>query len=118
MKCEEARELMSDYFEQYLAEPEASLLTEHLADCGECQAELEELEKTLEVVHGLPRQAPIDDLWPEFAPKFAEIRAETPVSFLERIRLYFVRLIHAIAEGWAIFITTVRMTYARTGGLP
>jgi predicted anti-sigma-YlaC factor YlaD len=113
MECQEARELMSDYFEQYLAEPEAGLLAEHLADCGECQSELAELEKTLSVVHGLPRQAPISDLWPEFAPKFAEIRAEMQISLLERIRLYFVRLFDAIAEGWAIFVTTVRMTYAR-----
>ena len=113
MKCQEARELMSDYFEQYLAEPEAGLLAEHLQGCGECQAELEELEKTLAVVHGLPRQAPIADLWPEFAPKFAEIRAEMGISLPERIRLYFVRLFDALAEGWGIFVTTVRMTYAR-----
>ena len=113
MECQQARELMSDYFEQYLAEPEKGLLAEHLADCGECQAELAELEKTLDVVHGLPRQGPISDLWPEFAPKFAEIRAETRVSLLERIRLYFTRLFDALAEGWAIFVTTVRMNYAR-----
>lgn len=113
MECQEARELMSDYFEQYLAEPEAGLLAEHLADCNECQVELAELEKTLEVVHGLPRQAPISDLWPEFAPKFAEIRAEMQVGLLERMRLYFVRLFDALAEGWAIFVTTVRMNYAR-----
>ena len=113
MECQQAKELMSDYFEQYLAEPEKGLLAEHLADCGECQNELAELEKTLEVVHGLPRQGPMGDLWPEFAPKFAEIRAEMETSLLERIRLWFVRLFDAIAEGWAIFITTVRMNYAR-----
>ena len=76
--------------------------------------ELADLEKTLSVVHGLPRQAPIGDLWPEFAPKFAEIRAEMGISLLERIRLYFVRLFDSLAEGWAIFISTVRMTYARS----
>lgn len=113
MECREARELMSDYFEQYLAEPEEGLLREHLADCGECRAELADLEKTLTIVHGLPRQAPIADLWPEFAPKFAEIRAEMQVSLLERMRLYFVRLFDALSEGWAIFVTTVRMNYAR-----
>ena len=113
MDCQQARELMSDYFEQYLAEPEASLLAEHLADCGECQAELEELGKTLAVVHGLPRQQPMGDLWPEFAPKFAEIRAEMQISLLERIRQWLIRLLDAIAEGWAIFVTTVRLNYAR-----
>jgi len=113
MECQEARELMSDYFEQYLAEPERFLLSEHLADCGECQAEMADLEKTLAAVHGLPRQGPINDLWPEFAPKFAEIRAEMQIGLLERMRLYFVRLFDALAEGWAIFVTTVRMNYAR-----
>jgi len=104
---------MSDYFEQYLAEPEESLLDEHLAECEKCRAELAELEKTLAVVHDLPRQGPMGDLWPEFAPKFAEIRAEMRVSLLERILLWFTRLLDAIAEGWMIFITTVRMNYAR-----
>ena len=113
MECEEARKLISDYFEQYLAEPEAGLLTEHLAGCDKCRVELAELGETLQVVHGLPRQEPMADLWGEFAPKFAEIRAETRRGLVDRICLYFVRLFCAISEGWAIFTTTVRYNVSR-----
>jgi len=112
MKCQEARDLMSDYLEQYLAEPEAGLLTEHLADCGECRAELAELEETLDVVHELPREEPALDLWQEFAPKFAEIRAEMRLSLPERIGLYFSCLFNALREGWMMFIAGMRNSWS------
>lgn len=113
MECLEARELMSDYLEQYPAEPETARLTEHLAGCDDCRAELADLEETLRVVHGLPREEPVLDLWDEFAPKFMEICAETRLGFMDRVRLYFAHLFSAISEGWEIFITTVHYNMTR-----
>lgn len=108
MNCREARDLMSDYLEQVLAEPEASLLRDHLAGCSACREELADLDTTLRVVHGLPRQEPVIDLWQEFAPKFAEIRANSKLSPSERVSEYFSCLFGAIREGWMIFVTVVR----------
>jgi len=113
MDCREAKELMSDYLEQYLAEPEVARLTEHLAGCGGCRGELAELEETLRVVHGLPAEAPVGDLWDEFAPKFAEICAESRLGVMDRIGLYFAHLFMAISEGWEIFVTTVTHSTGR-----
>jgi len=108
MECQEAKELMSDYLEQYLADSEASLLEEHLSDCGECRSELAELSGTLQVVHGLPREEPARDLWGEFAPKVARMCAEMRPGLLARVRLYFSRLFAALVEGWMIFTAAVR----------
>lgn len=113
MDCREARHLMSDYLEQYLVEPEAGLLKEHLADCGGCRMELEGLRDSLRVIRGLPREEPAFDLWMEFAPKFAQIRAEMRPGLLERVRLYFLRLFTALREGWRLFVTAVRYNTGR-----
>lgn len=107
MECHEAKQYMSDYLEQFLSDADANLLTEHLADCGECRSELDELRSALRVMHELPRREPVFDLWQEFAPKFAEIRAEMKLSRRERINLYFTRLFGAISEGWRIFALVV-----------
>ena len=113
MDCREARRLMSDYLEEYLADSEADVLMEHLADCEECRAELAELDQMLDVVHGLPRQTPVSDLWEEFAPKFAEIRAEMRAGIRGRTILYFAHLWDAIIEGWTIFVSAVRYNTKR-----
>ncbi len=116
MECRDVKDLMSDYLEQYLAEPESALVTEHLADCGECRAELADLEETLRVVHGLPQQEPVFDLWDEFAPKCAEISQEMSLSFFGRMKSYLSQFFIALNEGWEIFVTAVFGRGVRTTG--
>ena len=111
MKCEEARKLLSDHLEQYLTEPEAGLLTEHLAHCADCRAELEDLKQTLEVMRELPSQEPVADLWQEFAPKFAEIRAQQSMGLWERIWLPFLRIFSALREGWRLLLAGLRYSW-------
>lgn len=108
MDCREARELMSDYLEQYLVQQDEAGFDEHLRDCGACRQELAELKETLSVVRGLPRQEPVSDLWAEFAVKAAEVRGEAGLGPIGKVRLYFARLFDALSEGWMIFTTTVR----------
>ena len=50
MNCQESRELMSGYLEQYLTEPETALVTEHLSGCAGCRQELADLDETLRLV--------------------------------------------------------------------
>lgn len=107
MECQEVRELMSDYLEQYLAEPDAALVAEHLGECGDCQTEYAELEETLRVVHNLPQQEPVFDLWTELAPKCADIRFQEQLTWLDQVHAYFTQFILALREGWEIFMTTV-----------
>ena len=107
MDCGKAQELMSDYLEQYLAEPEAARMAEHLAGCETCRAELADLEETLRVVHGLPQKEPVLDLWDEFTPRFVEICAESRLSLMDSIRMYFAHVFMALREGWEIFVTAV-----------
>ena len=106
MDCGKAQELMSDYLEQYLAEPEAARMAEHLAGCDDCRAEFADLEETLRVVHGLPPKEPVLDLWREFTPRFVEVCAESRLGLLDRIGMYFAHLFMAVREGWEIFVTT------------
>ena len=103
MKCEEARTIFSEFLERYLADHKADLLTAHLAECQSCRDELAELEETLCLMHGLPRQEPVLDLWKEFVPRLAEVRAELRLSPFRRARLHFVRFLATLAEGWALY---------------
>lgn len=108
MDCREARDLMSDYLEQDLTDNEVRLMEEHLVGCSTCRMELADLDYTLKVVHGLPRQEPAVDLWKQFAPKFAEICPELRPGFMGQIRLYFSDLVSSVREGWEIFTATMR----------
>jgi len=67
MNCQEARELMSGYLEQYLTESETAQVSEHLAACAECRQELADLDETLRVIHTLPESTPVFDMWPDLA---------------------------------------------------
>ncbi len=108
MRCPEARELFSDYLEEYLAEPDLSRLIDHLAECEGCRDELDELQRALGVIHDLPAQEPVFDMWAEFAPMCAKVRAESRLSLADRIRRSFSHFREQLREGAMIFTAVVR----------
>jgi anti-sigma factor RsiW len=105
MNCAEINELLSEYLDKTLDENRTDEVRRHISACVECRAELEDLRKTLNVVHALPREEPITDLWQEFAPKVAGIQAEMRLS---PVRRYISSLSTAITTGWSIFSDVVR----------
>lgn len=105
MRCYDARNLLSEYLDDELSGPQRDTVQHHLAECAACRSEYEELRRTFGIIHSLPRQEPVFELWQEFAPRFAEIHAEMSMG---PVRLYFSRLSSAISEGWTIFLNVVR----------
>jgi len=104
MNCRETQALLSDYIECQLPNDKASAVKSHLAGCGDCRSEHEDLQRMLGIFHALPREEPVFELWQEFAPSFAAIQGEMKLG---PFRLFFVRIIHAIRDGWNIFVNVV-----------
>jgi len=113
MRCDQIKHLLSDLYERFLADHEADLLTAHLAECEHCRAELAELEEVLKVIHSLPRQEPVLDLWQEFAPKMAEIRAEMRLGPVGRFKLRLAHFWETLIEGATMFATVVSYNVSR-----
>ncbi len=114
MNCQESRELMSGYLEQYLTESQTALVTEHLAGCAECRQELADLDETLRVVRGMPEREPVFDMWPELAAMCADIRMELRLNPADRVRRWFVSFILAFKDGWAILLENVGFRASRS----
>jgi hypothetical protein len=67
---------MSEYLEDTLTEARKQLVHDHLSICAPCRSELEELNSALNMLHSLPRQDPVFDLWEAFGPAFTRVQAE------------------------------------------
>ena len=113
MRCPEAKELFSDYLEEYLIEPDLSRFMDHLGGCEGCRNELDELQQALGVIHDLPPEEPVLDLWTEFVPYCAQIRAESRMSLADRIRRSFAHFRARLHEGAMIFTAVLRHNTCR-----
>lgn len=107
MKCQEAKELMSNFLEESLDTSVLGRFTNHLSGCVECRRELEELRLTLQVIRWLPSHEPVTNLWSEFVPKFAEYNHSKQSGIIGYARSCLLRVLYAICEGWLIFISVV-----------
>lgn len=111
MKCDEVRDLLSDYLEQYPNGSESDPVGEHLRGCDSCRREADELRLTLKTLSRVPRLEPAFDLWPEFAPKFRSIRAQAAVGPFARLLLCFSHVAEQIRQGWMIYTSVLRHNY-------
>ncbi len=55
MKCDDLKEMLSEYIDGELAGVEVAAVEAHVAKCDGCRAELAELRRTAELVRSLPR---------------------------------------------------------------
>jgi anti-sigma factor RsiW len=75
MRCDDVRPRLDDLLEGTLPRDERAQVELHLAGCGGCSKELEELTRLLERTAELPREvAPSRDLWPEIAARLEPSR--------------------------------------------
>ncbi len=110
-KCRHIQEtLLRDYRENGLPAPDHEAVTEHLSACDACAREEEQMTAMLAVLHtALPRHEPKLDLWAEFAPKMAEVRAEERLGVLARLRLRADRFWGNVALGAILFTQAVAL---------
>lgn len=66
MKCKHIQYQLLDYSEDLLDRSTQELIKEHLQECAACRQELDDLEKTVHLLHVLPSQEPSEDFWNDF----------------------------------------------------
>lgn len=109
-------EHLSEYLEGELPPSEREALEKALAQDPELAREYQEFEKTLKLMHSLPRREPVLDIWLEMAPKVDRILAEEKLSMGERLRLRGTRFLANFAEGAILWTQALAMnTEARMG---
>ncbi|MGC4045893.1 MAG: zf-HC2 domain-containing protein [Armatimonas sp.] len=111
-----AEEHLSEYLEGELAPPEREALEKALAQDPELAREYQEYEKTLKLMHSLPRREPVLDIWMELSPKVERLLAEEKLSVGDRLRLRGTRFLANFAEGAILWTQALAMnTEARMG---
>ena len=104
MRCEHVQETLSNYLEGGLDPPRREALAEHLAGCPDCARAERELAALLSVLQErVPRHEPVLDLWAEFAPKMAAVRAEERMTPLVRLHRRLMRFWSNVALGAILF---------------
>lgn len=103
----EARSLFSEYVEGTLEEEEKDQFQAFLAANPESAAELMQFERTLSLVHRLPAQEPMLDMWAEFAPKMNEYLAEQKTDPMKRLRHKLAGFRSSFSEGMILWTHAV-----------
>jgi anti-sigma factor RsiW len=88
LNCAKVRELLEPYFEGVLSEAQERLVGEHLWQCHECAAELEQVQRMALALAGLPRMAPTEELLRAISSSLDAL--PTPVQ--RRLRIGWKRL--------------------------
>lgn len=87
MTREEAQARFSEYLEDALSTYQRDEMQAFLAREPESAAEMFALDRTLSLLHRLPPQEPVLDIWREFLPKVQAFQAERKLGWLERLQL-------------------------------
>lgn len=73
MKCEEVKNMLSDFVDGSLSADEQSIVQSHLDECPECKKLLEFFRGLPAEIAGLPKSIPpTRDLWPEISRRISE----------------------------------------------
>jgi len=103
----EARSLFSEYVEGTLDEEEKDQFQAFLAANPESAAELMQFERTLSLVHRLPAQEPMLDMWAEFAPRMNEYLAAQKTDPMKRLRHKLADFRSSVSEGMILWTHAV-----------
>jgi anti-sigma factor RsiW len=61
MPCQEIVEVITEYLEGTLPEPDRARFEAHLATCGPCAQYLEQMRITIAALRGLEEEIPVED---------------------------------------------------------
>lgn len=89
MKCEECRILIEDYVDGALERKEATVVTSHIASCGECASVHESLGREQEVYSRYQRNVDVSPaLWASIETGIKRERAAEPIGLISRLRAH------------------------------
>ncbi|MCS6830025.1 MAG: zf-HC2 domain-containing protein [Armatimonadota bacterium] len=112
MRCEEVHERLSALIDEQLSREEREQVEYHLHTCEACSGEYQDLRRFVEFCRQLEAPEPRIDLWREFQPMLAEIVVEHRLSFVQRLRRQWGRLVSQVCYGIILFLQVV--TYQLT----
>jgi 3-methyladenine DNA glycosylase/8-oxoguanine DNA glycosylase len=115
MRCEEVQERLSSLIDEQLGWQEREEVRQHLHMCATCAREYQQLRQFVEFCRQLEAPEPKIDLWRELQPMLAEMVAEQRLSFTQRIRRQWNRLVSQVCYGIILFLQIV--TYQTTVAL-
>ena len=78
MSCRDLVELVTDYLEKTLPEPDRVRFEEHLATCPPCRTYLEQMRQTIRAVGRLPRESISEDAKRGLLEIFRDWKKEPP----------------------------------------
>ncbi len=73
MNCSRVKSLLEEYFEESLAEPQATAVAEHLPTCADCAAELRQIERVAAALEAVPAAVPREELLRSIGARVAEL---------------------------------------------
>lgn len=99
-RCPSCRPLLSEYLDDQLDREARARVDDHLSECADCQALLEDLERVRSAAGGLGPLEPPRDLWPAIRTRLGEaevvpLRTEVaarPSPWRRRVRLTIPQL--------------------------
>jgi len=106
-------DVLSDYVEGNLSAAQLREFDRARHDDPELDKEASELRTLLTVLHRLPPQEPVIDVWPELQPKLALIQAEERMGFFVRWRCRIERFLSNFASGAILFTHAVAINTER-----
>lgn len=107
MTCDAARELCSALLDEALDASERAALDAHLATCAECRRELDDLRRTVAVLHAVERpRAPVG-----FVDRVIEAAQPVPWHRRLRDRLAGVRILRVPVEAAAVVVVASLAVY-------
>ena len=113
MRCKHVQETLSDYLEGGLPPPTQQEVAEHLEECAQCAREERRMAMMLDLLHEKAvRHEPKLDLWAEFAPQMAAVRAEERLGLVARVRLRIGRFWGNVAYGAILFTQALAVNTA------
>lgn len=73
MNCSECQDLVSDYIDGDLVEPQRTIVAMHIQSCRECFSVHQDLEQIVQVSRDLPLLAPQNELWQQIEQEIQEL---------------------------------------------
>ena len=110
MQCREVVELLSAYYDGELTPDKAAAMTDHVAVCADCAAELETLHKLSDLTMKLDQPAPPRHVWPRIAAQLNTSQSPVIPTAMPAQRASRRRLVAVVAALLLVGLSWIAFT--------
>jgi anti-sigma factor RsiW len=102
-------ETLPDYLDGTLSPQQLEAFEQHLQKESGLAKEVQDLSQVLQLLHQLPAQEPVLDVWPELEPKLVQYQLEERMGLFARWRFRGARFLSNFASGAILFTQAVAL---------